>query len=104
LAVALVEMAVRSGVGFKVSEIADHRALFSEAPSRVVACVPERHVAQVSARAGAAGGAAIGIGVSGGDLLEVDGLLRLTLAEATARWRGALPEAISAPTAAAVGK
>ena len=39
LGLALAEMAVRSGVGFRVAGVADHGALFSEAPSRVVLCV-----------------------------------------------------------------
>jgi phosphoribosylformylglycinamidine synthase II len=94
LAVALTEMAVRSSVGFKVSEIG-HGSLFSESPSRVVACVVGRHVAQLVARAGAAGVEIIGLGDAGGDALEVEGRFRLSLAEASRQWRHALPEAVS---------
>ena len=38
LALALAECAVRSGVGAGVDGIAGHGELFSEAPSRVLAC------------------------------------------------------------------
>src|SRR5437764_139360 len=38
LGVALAEMAIQSGVGFRVVGPADHVALFAESPSRVVIC------------------------------------------------------------------
>ena len=38
IGVTLAEFAVRTGIGLEVGGIADHRALFTEAPSRVVVC------------------------------------------------------------------
>ncbi|MDQ6909978.1 MAG: AIR synthase-related protein, partial [Actinomycetota bacterium] len=103
IALALAEMAVRSGIGFRVSAM-DHRELFSENPSRVVACVLDRHVAQVAARAGASGVAATGIGHAGGGVLEVAGGFRVLVSEAVERWRAALPVAVAGSAAVAVGK
>ncbi|HUQ63362.1 MAG TPA: phosphoribosylformylglycinamidine synthase subunit PurL [Acidimicrobiales bacterium] len=103
LAVTLAEMAVRSGVGFRISEM-HHAALFSESPSRVVGCVIDNHVAQVVARATAVGVDVVLLGEAGGDVLEVEGRFRLSLEETTRRWRRALPEAVSGPTTGAVGK
>ncbi len=103
IALALSEMAVRSGVGFRAVEM-EHRALFSESPSRVVACVLDKNVAQVVARAGAAGVPATGLGEAGGDVLEVAGRFRLTLSDGVQQWRDALPDAVTGATAAAVGK
>jgi phosphoribosylformylglycinamidine synthase len=96
LGLALAEMAVRSEVGFRVSGIGGHGGLFSEAPSRAVACVAPRHVAQVVARASAAGVAITALGDAAGDTLEVEGLFEIPLAEAAARWRHSLPSALAA--------
>jgi phosphoribosylformylglycinamidine synthase len=103
IALALAEMAVQAGIGFEVSAM-DHHMLFSEAPSRVVACVLDRHVAQVAARAGASGVAAAGIGAAGGDVLEVAGAFQVPVSEAVKRWRFALPDAVAGAAAVAVGK
>jgi phosphoribosylformylglycinamidine synthase len=103
IALALAEMAVQSGTGFRV-EAMDHRRLFSESPSRVVVCVVDRHVAQVAARAGACGIGATGLGVAGGEVLEVAGAFEVPLVEAVKRWRFALPDAVAGSAAAAVGK
>jgi phosphoribosylformylglycinamidine synthase len=91
LGLALAEMAVRSGTGFVVDVDGGHAALFSEAPSRVVACVPRRHVAEVRRRTSAAGLASAPLGHAGGDRLVVGGLVDLALADAVATWTGALP-------------
>jgi phosphoribosylformylglycinamidine synthase len=96
--VALAEMAVRSGVGFDIALPAPggHAGLFHEAPSRVVACVANQHVATVTARAGGAGVPITVLGRAGGTRLRVAGLVDLDLGEATARWRGSLPSAMAA--------
>ncbi len=95
LGVALAEMAVRSGVGFRVSHVADHVALFGEGPSRVVLSVPDAVVAEVEARTEAAGLGAAVLGRAGGDRLVVDTLLDVGLDEAVAVWQGALPQALA---------
>jgi phosphoribosylformylglycinamidine synthase len=101
IGVALAEMAVGSGVGFRVSGIADHVALFGEGPSRVVLSVPEATLDKVAARIAAAGLIVADLGRAGGDRLVVDGLLDVSLADATAAWRGSLPNALGLQTDAA---
>ncbi|HWC09994.1 MAG TPA: AIR synthase-related protein, partial [Acidimicrobiales bacterium] len=94
LALAVAEMVVRSGVGAHLSGIGGHAALFSETPSRVVACgVPDR-VAEVAERAAAAGVPVASLGRAGGDRLVVDGLVDLDVVDATSAWRRALPGAV----------
>jgi phosphoribosylformylglycinamidine synthase len=95
LGLALAEMAVISGTGFSVAGLSPG-ALFSEAPSRVVACVMPDVLAQVRARAADAGVALTLLGRAGGDRLHVEGLLDGDLHGATAVWRDALPAAMSA--------
>jgi phosphoribosylformylglycinamidine synthase len=92
--VALAEMAVRSGVGFTVSGVVDHAALFGEGPSRVVLSVPAGALADVQARAEAAGVGWVLLGQAGGDRLVVEGLLDVPVAAAVTAWRDALPDAL----------
>jgi phosphoribosylformylglycinamidine (FGAM) synthase-like enzyme len=73
------------------SAAAGHAALFSEEPSRVVACVAPAAVDEVTARATAAGVALTRLGRAGGDRLVVEGLVNLAVDDAGARWRSALP-------------
>ncbi|PZS24224.1 MAG: phosphoribosylformylglycinamidine synthase subunit PurL [Acidimicrobiales bacterium] len=94
LGLALAEMAVRSGVGFRVGGVDGHAGLFSEAPSRVVACVGPGQMAEVTMRAGRAGVAVTQLGTAGGHSLVVDGLVDLGLADAVTGWRGVLPTAM----------
>ncbi len=94
--VAVAEMAVRSGVGFRLDGIAGHVELFGEAPSRVVASVPAGRLGEVRSAAAAAGVACRQLGDAGGDRLVVAGLVDVGLAEATAAWREALPRALGA--------
>ena len=97
LGVALGEMAVRSGVGFTVTGIADHAALFGESPSRVVLSVAPGQVAAVEAAAGDAGVTCSDLGEAGGDRLVVDGLVDVELARAITSWRAALPMSLGVP-------
>ena len=97
IGVALAEMAVRSGLGCVIDvDDPDHRWLFAESPSRVVACVPAEHLAAVRRAASTAGVSVTTLGSVGGDRLHVRGLLDVGVAEATAAWRGRLPEAMGA--------
>ncbi len=90
LGVALAELAVRSGVGVRVSGVADHHELFSEAPSRVVVCTTDSHA--LLSRAADAGVGFRVLGTSGGDRIVIDDLVDLDLTGATATWRGRLPD------------
>jgi phosphoribosylformylglycinamidine synthase len=94
LGVALAEMAVRGNVGFAVEGIADHAALFGEGPSRVLLSVPAPGLAEVQAQVAEAGLGWVRLGLAGGDRLVVDGLVDISLADATAAWKGALPQTL----------
>jgi phosphoribosylformylglycinamidine (FGAM) synthase-like enzyme len=98
LGVALAEMAVRSGVGFQAARVADHRELFTEAPSRVVLSVAPDLVTAVEQVCAEAEVGVARIGVASGDRLVVKGLLDVGLAEATQAWRRRLPDALGAGT------
>ncbi len=93
LAVALAEMAVRSGVGFELSGVEGAAELWSESPSRVV--VSTSDPSAVSRRAGEAGVDVSPLGVATGRRLRVDQLLDLPLEAAAERMRSALPERLS---------
>jgi phosphoribosylformylglycinamidine synthase len=90
LGLALAEMAVRSETGFDVEVDHGHAGLFSEAPTRVIACVSPAALAEVTARAGAAGVALRTLGMAGGDRLAIAGLVDVAVADAVVAWRGDL--------------
>jgi phosphoribosylformylglycinamidine synthase II len=98
LGVTLAEMAVTSGVGFSVARVASHAELFSEAPSRVVACVNAEDLTAVEAAAAAAGVPITRLGVATGDRLTVKDLLDVPLDEAVAAWRDRIPNALGSGT------
>jgi phosphoribosylformylglycinamidine synthase len=75
-----------------------HAELFSESPGRVIVGATDPH--QVLARAAAASVPARIIGHPGGDRLVVDDVLDLSVADATAAWRDALPGALGQTPAA----
>jgi phosphoribosylformylglycinamidine synthase len=99
LAVALAEMAVRSGIGCNVARIADHRALFGEGPSRVVVAVSADRLVDVEAAARDASVPATRLGVATGDRVRVKDLVDLALADVTDTWRTCLPAALGQGTA-----
>ena len=96
LGVALAEMAVKSGTGGRIDRVADRRELFGEGPSRVLMSVPPANVELVAAMAGQAAVPVRQIGAGGGDRLVVEGLVDLSVANAEAAWKGALPAVFSA--------
>jgi phosphoribosylformylglycinamidine synthase len=98
LGLALAEMAVRSGVGFRVARIADHRELFGESVGRVVVCVPPESSREVLDRCEANGVACVQLGAAMGDRLQVKDLLDVALSDATEAWRDRLPRALGAGT------
>jgi len=98
LGLALVEMAVRSGVGFSVARVGDHAELFSESPSRVVACVRPERLSNVENVLEAAGVPFARIGAAGGDRATVKGLVDVALDDAIAVWRDRLPGALGTGT------
>ncbi len=94
LGLALAEMAVRSGVGFRVTGVPGMSELFTEAPSRVVVSVASDRVRALQDRAERAGVGFVELGSAAGDRLVVDGLMDVALADATAAWRDRLPSAL----------
>jgi phosphoribosylformylglycinamidine synthase subunit PurL len=96
IGVALAEMAVKSATGCRVNGIADYEELFGEGPSRVLTSVPPGRVERVAAIAGEARIPIKEIGIAGGDRLVVEGLVDVSVAEAEAAWKGALPAIFSA--------
>ena len=88
IALALAEMAVASGVGASIGGVRDHAELWSEVPSRVLACTPDP--LGVLERAQAAGVPGLVLGSAGGTRIGVEGLLELTLDEAVGAWRSRL--------------
>ncbi|HEX2023542.1 MAG TPA: AIR synthase-related protein, partial [Acidimicrobiales bacterium] len=94
LGVALAEMAVRSSVGFRVTGVAGHAELFSETPSRVVACVEPTQVDAVVARAADAGVGVADLGSAGGDSLVVEGVVDVSVSDARHAWQRTIPAAL----------
>jgi phosphoribosylformylglycinamidine synthase II len=90
LALALAEMAVLSATGFSVDGVAAHTELFAEPPSHVVACIPKAALEGIESRARTAGMRMRRLGRAGGDRLVVEGLVDVSLQEATAAWRSNL--------------
>ncbi|MHB1924849.1 MAG: phosphoribosylformylglycinamidine synthase subunit PurL [Acidimicrobiales bacterium] len=88
IALALAEMAVASGVGAAIGGVRDHAELWSEAPSRVLACTADP--LGVLDRARAAGVPGLVLGSAGGTRIGVEGLLDLELDEAVGAWRSRL--------------
>jgi phosphoribosylformylglycinamidine synthase subunit PurL len=89
LGVALAELAVRSGIGLDVAGVADHHELFTEAPSRVLVCTTRR--AELVSKAAEAGVGFRVLGTTEGDRVVVEGLIDISVADATAAWRDKLP-------------
>ncbi|MEO6318254.1 MAG: phosphoribosylformylglycinamidine synthase subunit PurL [Acidimicrobiales bacterium] len=100
IGVALAEMAVGSGKGFQVRpKVPEHGWLFAESASRVVACVARGHGDDVVRAAQAAGVPAARLGHVVGDRLVVEGMVDVSVADATVAWRGRLPDALGAGSA-----
>ena len=97
--VALAEMAARSGLGINAARIANPAELFSESPSRVVACVAPENLTAVSNVLETAGVPFARIGVAGGDRFSIKGLLDLPLAEVAGTYVNRIPDALGAGTA-----
>jgi len=99
LGLALAELAVTSGIGLHVDALDDHRALFGEAPDRVIVCAEPGRTADVLARAADGGVTATVLGRAGGDRIVIGSVVDVSLAEATDAWRHRLPHAFGAATA-----
>lgn len=98
LAVALAEMAIAGECGFEVRpapNVPQAAWCFSESASRVVIVVDPRPLPHILRRAAQAGIPAVDIGVADGDRLVARGAFDVALADATAAWRDAIPNAVA---------
>jgi phosphoribosylformylglycinamidine synthase len=98
VALALAEMAVRSGVGFTVARMADHAALFSESSGRAVLCIDPEQLRAVLDVLEAHGVPHSRIGVAGGDRMAVKDHFDVALADAVGTYRDRLPDALGSGT------
>ena len=99
LGLALAELAVGGGLGLRVDGVDDHLALFGETAERVVVCVEQSRVAEVEARADAAGVPRRRLGTAGGDRIDIGPMVSVSLADAVAAWRDRLPAAFGTAVA-----
>ncbi|MBA2768081.1 MAG: phosphoribosylformylglycinamidine synthase subunit PurL [Sporichthyaceae bacterium] len=92
LAMTLVEMALRRGIGAAVALPDDaFVALFSESAARAVVSVPSDLVADVERLASSYAVPLTTLGTTGGSTLAVDGLFEIPLDELRSAWQGTLP-------------
>ena len=98
LAQALVESALRHGVGASVSLGSDDPfvALFAESTGRVLVSLPAANASELADRATEAGIPLRRLGSTGGDTLEVEGQFTLSLDEIRAAWQAPIPAALAA--------
>lgn len=98
LALALAEMALAGTCGATLARTADHVALFSEAPGRVLLCVEPELVPEVAGRLQSSGVSFARMGEAGGSRVVVKGLLDVDLDVLEKVWRSRLPEALGSGT------
>jgi phosphoribosylformylglycinamidine synthase len=97
LAQALVESALRRGIGATVTLEGDaFVALFSESAGRVLVTVPSDDAARLGDLAERHGVPVTELGTTGGDALVVDGQLDIDLAVLRDTWTRTLPDALGA--------
>ncbi|MDI6912042.1 phosphoribosylformylglycinamidine synthase subunit PurL [Nocardioides sp.] len=95
LAQALVEGALRHGVGVAVEVPGDpFVGLFSESPGRVVVTVPDGDAERLVELAESHGVELTALGVTGGDTLVVEGQFEVPLEDLRAAWTATLPAAL----------
>ena len=89
-------MAIAGGVGAIAARVADHDALFSEAPSRVIVAVAPDNMQIVEELAAAHDVPLTRLGLATGDKISFKGLVEGSLEDATTQWRDRLPNAMGA--------
>jgi len=94
LALALAEMAIASTTGFAVGDLGGCANVFSESPSRVVACVATEALIEVTQRAQEAGVAVTTVGRAGGSVMTFEGLAEVSVDEARQCWDSALSRSL----------
>jgi phosphoribosylformylglycinamidine synthase subunit PurL len=96
--VAIAEMAAAGGVGAEIlAEGADHRFLFAESVSTVIACVAEDDLAAVTAASTAEVSVEV-LGRAGGERLRIGDVVDVAVAEVVRAWRSRIPDALGSGT------
>jgi len=98
LGLALTEMAVRGNVGCEVSAGSNHVALFNETPGRVLVCVAEDKLDEVTGAAERTDVPCSVLGAAGGNRIMIGVLVDISLEEATSAHVDRLPNAMDAGT------
>ena len=98
LGLALAEMAIAGDVGVIAARVADHDALFSEAPSRVVVAVESDNMQVVENMAASLDVPVTRLGLATGDKISFKGLVEGSLAEATQVFEDSTPDRAWAPS------
>ena len=98
LGAAAAEMAIASGVGCTLARVPDHRALFSESPSRVLVAVSPEKMGDVETRASTTGVPFARVGLATGDRMTIKGLVDVAVSDLDASFRDRLPDALGSGT------
>ncbi len=102
LSQALAEAAIASGIGASVALLGDpFVALFAESSARIMVTTHLEDGAAFLRAASAADVTVTEIGVTGGDVIKVEGQFEIAVSELAEVWRATLPAALSGDSAAA---
>jgi phosphoribosylformylglycinamidine synthase len=101
LAVALAEMAIRSGIGAKLNNYDNHISMFNESGGRVLVVIGTEDLDDFLKSADTNGVAATVIGKTGGSSLEFGPLVNVSLEALTAAFENQLSEALGQGTVSA---
>ena len=96
--VCAAEMAIASGVGCTLARVPDHRALFSESPSRVLVAVSPEMMGDVETRAATNGVPFARVGLATGDRMTIKGLVDVAVSDLDSSFRSRLPDALGSGT------
>ena len=98
LAVALAEMAIRSGIGAKIKNHDNHISMFNESGGRVLVAIENRELDDFVKTAAARGVTAKVIGETGGSSLQFGPMVDVSLESLTVASENQLPEALGQGT------
>tara|TARA_Y100000817_G_scaffold72519_1_gene55583 strand:+ start:5737 stop:7947 length:2211 start_codon:yes stop_codon:yes gene_type:complete len=98
LAVAVAEMAVKSGIGCSLARVPDIESMFSESSSRVVIAVDPEQMQSVEEIIQDNGMPSTRIGLAHGNNYTIKGLIEVELSTIQKRWKSYLPKAFEAGT------
>jgi phosphoribosylformylglycinamidine synthase len=94
----IAELVAASGIGATLARVADHEALFSEAPGRALLVVDPEQMKDVMDVIEAADVPYERVGVAGGDALKLKGLLDIPVAKVVGDWKDRLSVSLGSGT------